>query len=212
MRMPWPQFRLEPDLERRFLNAFVKLEQVRMPSADADPDDFHNSFRRKCSDGFYRQKEGAKLDRAEFFLKCKFDSLRHVREKTEREMDLIARRPAHALNMRIEIGQDFADGLRRIDRNEKAFHLPRLISAPDLASLPLALTCGGRERLNVPIARATKFGNTAFAAIIRYVENGITRFGLPRAQAFTIFRAARFIEIDASGIFRDLLNHPYSAP
>lgn len=82
MRMPWPQFWFESDLERRFLDAFVKLEQVRMTCADADPDDFHNSFRRKCSNPFHRQKKRAKLDPAEFFLQRKFDSLRHVREKT----------------------------------------------------------------------------------------------------------------------------------
>ena len=167
MRMPWPQFRFDPDLERCFLNAFVKLEQVRVAGANADPDYFHDSFRRKCSNVLHRQEERAKPDRAEFFAQRKFDSLRHVRKKTEREMDLIARRPAHALNVRIEISQDFANGLRWIDRNEKAFHLPRLISAPDLASLPLALTCGGRERLNILITRAIKFGNSAFFAMMR---------------------------------------------
>src|SRR5262249_35778893 len=83
---------------------------------------------------------------------------------------------------------------------------------PDLASLPLALTCRGRERLNVPIARAVRFGNTAFAAIIRYAEKGMIRFALPRAQASTILRAARSIEIDATGIFRDQLNRPHAAP
>lgn len=211
MRMPWSQLGFYSDLERCFLDTFVKLEQVWMPSTDADPDDFHNSFRRKCSDAFHRQKESAKLDRAEFFVQRKFDSLRHVREKTEREMDLIARRPTHALNVRIKIDQDFANGLRRIDRNEKPFHFPRLISAPDLASLPLALTCDGRERLTILITRAIKFGNRAFFAMMRYAEKGMTRFGLPRAHAFTILRAARSIEIDANGIFRDQLNHPYSA-
>jgi hypothetical protein len=40
------------------------------------------------------------------------------------------------VNVRIEIGQTLANGLRRIDRNEKPFHFPARIARPLRASLP----------------------------------------------------------------------------
>ena len=93
----------------------------------------------------------------------------NVREKAEREMDLIGGGPAHAANSRIEIDQNGSNRFRGIDRHEKAteFHLARRISAPDFGSLPLWLTCDGSEALNILIMRAIKFGNSAFAAMMR---------------------------------------------
>src|SRR4051812_14509184 len=109
---------------------------MRMTRADANPNDFDGSFRRKGSDFFDRQKKRAKLDRLQFFAQGKIDILRHVREKPEGEMDLIARGPVHAANVRIELNQNLANGLRRIDRDEKTLHCPARIASPLRDSLP----------------------------------------------------------------------------
>lgn len=167
MRMPRSQFRFDSNLKRGFLDAFVKLKQMRVTCADADPNNLHVALRRESSDFFDRQKECAKLNRAQFFAERKIDILRNVREKTEREMQLIARSPVHAANTRIEINQKFSNRLRWIDRNKKTLHFRGRISAPDLGSSPLGLTCDGKERLKTFIARAIKFGNTAFAAMMK---------------------------------------------
>src|SRR5207244_9808429 len=184
-----------------------------MASSDADPDYVYRSSRRKGSNSLNRQKECAKVNCLEFSTQGKIDILRHVEEKTEGEMDLISDRPADAADLRIEANQKFPDRWRRINRNEQAFrvHLARRISSPDLASLPLWLTGGGKLRLNNFVTRAIRFGKTAFAAMMRYAETGITSVGLPRRQAVRIFRAARSIEIEANGILRDQSNHLYSA-
>lgn len=63
MRMPGTQFRFEPDCQRCFLHAFVKLKKMGMTLTDSNPDYFHQSFWRKCSNAFDRQEKGAKLDR-----------------------------------------------------------------------------------------------------------------------------------------------------
>lgn len=167
MRMPWSQFGLDSNLKCRFLDAFVKLEQMRMRLTDSDPNNFHMTFRRESSDSFDWQKKGAKLDRVQLFAQRKIDILGNVREKTEREMNLIARRPVDAANTRIEINENLSDRLWGIDRNEQPLHLPRRISPPVFGSLPLWLTCGGKEPLNILMARAIKFGNSAFAAMMR---------------------------------------------
>jgi len=67
MRMPWTQFGLDSDRERGFLDAFVKLKQMRMAGAGADPDYFHQSFRRKSANAFQRKEKCAELNRIEFF-------------------------------------------------------------------------------------------------------------------------------------------------
>jgi len=213
VRIPRTQIGFEPDGERCVLDVFVKLKKMRMAFADADPDYFHHSFRRKCSNSFDGQKKGAKFDRLEFFAQGKIDILRDLGEKTEREMDLVDSGPAHAVNSRVESAQSFSNYGGRIDRNEETFraHLPRTISWPAFASLPLWLTRGGKPRLKLFISRAIKLGKTAFAAMMRQAEKGMMRTDWPPAQAFTIFRAARSAEIDANGILRDQSNHRYSA-
>ena len=169
MRMPRSQLGLDSDLEGRFLNTFVKLKQMRMRRANADPDNLHMTFWRKGPDAFDRQKECAEVDRFQLFAQGKIDILRHVREKTEGEMNLVGRCPAHAANIRIEFCQKLSNRWWRIDRNEQPLpvHFPRRISAPDRASLPLWLTCGGNERLNILITLAIRFGKTAFFAMMR---------------------------------------------
>ncbi len=167
MRMPWSKFGLDSNLKRCFLDAFVKLEQMRMRRTNPDPNNFHDSLRWKSSYAFDRQKKRAELDRCQFFAQCKIDILRNVREKAEGEMELIPSGPVNAAKVWIQINEDLSDRLRRIDRNEKPFHLPPRISPPVFGSLPLWLTCGGKEPLNILIARAIKFGSSAFAAMIR---------------------------------------------
>src|SRR5438128_2895143 len=64
--MPGAQLRLKSSGERGFLHAFVDLKQMRVRLANADPDDFRSSLCGECSDTPNRQKECAKVDRAEF--------------------------------------------------------------------------------------------------------------------------------------------------
>src|SRR6266404_8097972 len=172
-----------------------------MSRADADPDYFHQSFRRKGSDTFDRQEKRAKLNCSQFFAQRKFDIIANLREKTESEMDLIDGTPSNAANPRIKLDQNIPDRLRRIDGNEEPaeLHFRGRISAPDCASLPLSLTCAGSERLKICMRRAIRFGNIALAAMMKWAVTGMTRFGLPRRHAFRIFRAARSTEMDAKG-------------
>src|SRR5262249_4550686 len=109
VRMPRSQIGFESDCERRFLDTLVKLEEVGVPPSGADPDDFNHAFWGKCSDAFDWQEKGAKFDRLESFPQGKIDLVRHVREKAEREMDLITRTPAGSGNSRIKIDQNLAD-------------------------------------------------------------------------------------------------------
>jgi hypothetical protein len=67
VRVPWSQIGCESNRERCFLNAFVKLKKMRMACADPDPDNFHWSFRWKCSNAFDRKEKCAKFNRFEFF-------------------------------------------------------------------------------------------------------------------------------------------------
>ena len=103
------QLRFDSDLECRFLDALVKLKKMRMARADADPDNFYMTLGRKSSNALDRKKERAELDCCEFFAQSKIDILRDVGEKTEREMNLIAHRPMHAANVRVEIDEKLSN-------------------------------------------------------------------------------------------------------
>ena len=113
--VPWTQFRFDSDGERRFLDTFVELKQMRMTGAGPDPDYFDSSFRRKCSNAFHGKEECAKFDRAQFFTQRKFDVFSDVREEAQSEVQLIASCPANASNLWGEIGQDIPDRFWRID-------------------------------------------------------------------------------------------------
>src|SRR6266540_6880357 len=67
VRMPGAKLWFEPGSERGFLHALVNLEQMRMRLPDGDPDNFRGAFCGKDSNANNGQKEGAELDRAEFF-------------------------------------------------------------------------------------------------------------------------------------------------
>src|SRR5437764_15007104 len=121
--MPRSQFGFNSDSERRLLHSLVKLKQVRMSRADADPNYFHRSFRRKGSDTFNRQEKCAKLNRAEFFAQRKFDVFAYFRKETESEVHLIAGSPSNAANPRIKLDQNVPDRFRRIDGDEEPAEL-----------------------------------------------------------------------------------------
>lgn len=145
--MPRSQIGLQSDRERRVLHALVKLKQVRMCFANADPDNLHVAFRRKCPDALDRQKKRAKFYGLKFFTERKIDIFAHVGKKPEGQVHLIGRSPANAVNVRIKIGQNFSKRLRRIDRNEEPvrLHLAGCTSRPDFASSPLLLVRAGKH-------------------------------------------------------------------
>ena len=107
--MPRSQIGFQSDRERRFLDTFMNLKEVRVARADADPDDFNHASWRKRSDALDWQKKGTKFDRRQFFPQSKIDIVRHIRKKTEGEMDLIARGPVGSADSRIKIAQNLAD-------------------------------------------------------------------------------------------------------
>ncbi|MEY2480938.1 MAG: hypothetical protein QOI04_1865 [Verrucomicrobiota bacterium] len=119
--MKWPQLRLETGRQRCFSYAFVNLNKMRMPRADADPNDFRRTVRWKCSDTGDRQKKCAELNRAKLFAKCKIDIFPNVAKETERQVHLRGIDPAHAANFRVKIDKKFLCRFRQIDRNEKPF-------------------------------------------------------------------------------------------
>ena len=102
VRMPRFKLWFEPGSERGFLHALVNLEQMWMRLPDADPDNFRSAFCGKGSDANNGQKEGAKLDRAEFFPQRKLDVIRHIAKETERQMHLSRVDPVHPANVRIK--------------------------------------------------------------------------------------------------------------
>ena len=54
MRMPSSQFGLDSNLKCGFLDAFMQLKKMRMRLADSDPNNLHDSLRRKSSYSFDR--------------------------------------------------------------------------------------------------------------------------------------------------------------
>ena len=102
MRMPRSELWFEPGSKRGFLHALVNLKQMRMRLPDADPDNFRSALCGKGSDANNRQKEGAELDRAEFFPQRKIDVIRHIAKETERQMHLSRVDPVHPANVRIK--------------------------------------------------------------------------------------------------------------
>jgi hypothetical protein len=102
VRMPRFKLRFEPGGKRGFLHALVNLEQMWMRLPNADPDNFRSALYGKGSDANNGQKEGAELDRAEFFPQRKIDFVRHIAKETERQMHLSRVDPAHTANVRIK--------------------------------------------------------------------------------------------------------------
>ncbi len=119
MRMPRPQFGLNPDRQRCFLHAFVKLKQMGMARADPDPDYFYGPFWRESANAFDGKKKRAELNCSQFLAQRQLNILANLGEKTECKMDLIAGSPSNAADPRIEFDQNVPDRFRRIDGNEE---------------------------------------------------------------------------------------------
>ena len=113
--MPWTEIGFEPNGQRSFLHALVKLKQMWMALPDADPDNFWRTFGRKGSDAFNREKERAEFDSTQFLAQGKLDISRYVGKESEREMHLTARNPAHTADARVKIGKCLFDGRWQID-------------------------------------------------------------------------------------------------
>ena len=169
VRMPWAQIGFESDSQCCILHPFVKLKKMWMTFPNANPDDFRRTLRWKRPHALDRKKKCAELDRVQFFAQCPIDLFRDVGKETEREMHLITLGPAHTANTRVKIDEGLLDGWRRADRNEQAlrFHFLPRTSAPDRASSPLLLTRGGIDRFTIFMTRAVRFGNNAFAAMMK---------------------------------------------
>src|SRR5262249_39703383 len=54
VRMPRTKLRLNTDGQCGFLHTLVNLEKMRVPFADADPDNFGRAFRGERTDAVYR--------------------------------------------------------------------------------------------------------------------------------------------------------------
>ena len=121
MRMKWAEFRFQAALKRSVLHALVKLKQMRMAGTYSDPDNFGMTFRWEFSEADKWQKERLELDRAQFFAQAKLDLFRHVIEKPEREMHLVAVDPVDTANARIKINKASARRIGHIDSDKKTF-------------------------------------------------------------------------------------------
>src|SRR5437764_8247417 len=116
---------LEPGGECRFLHALVQLEQMRVAGADSDPDDFRPAFARKSSETDQRKKECFPGNGAKFFRECFLNLRRNLTKKSESEMHLARFEPAHTMQMRIQRGETFRDGIRQLDADEEPLRTHR---------------------------------------------------------------------------------------
>ena len=169
VRMPGAQIGFESDGKCCILHPFVKLKKMWVTFSDADPDDFRRAFRWKRPNALNGKKKCAELDYAQFFAERNIDTFRDVGKETEREMHLITLRPVHTANARVKIDEGLLDNWWRGDRNKEAlgFHFLPRTSAPERASSPLLLTRGGIDRFTIFMTRAVRFGNNAFAAMMK---------------------------------------------
>src|SRR4051812_1561328 len=100
--MKGTQIGFESRGEQRFLDALVELEQVRVGSAHADPDNFRPSFCRESSETGDRKKKRFPTDSLEFFRQRCLSFRKHIPEKGESQVHLSWLEPAHASNLRVE--------------------------------------------------------------------------------------------------------------
>jgi hypothetical protein len=103
VRMPGTQISFESDSQGCFLHPFVNLKEMGMSFPNTNPNDFRRTFGWKRSDALDGKKEGAKLNRAQFFVQRKIDIFSHVGKEAESEMHLLELRPADTANVRIKI-------------------------------------------------------------------------------------------------------------
>ena len=169
VRMPGAQIGFESDGQCCILHPFVKLEKMWMTFPNANPDDFRRTFGWKRPNALNGKEKCAELDRAQVFAQCTIDMFRDVGKKAESEMHLITLRPVHTANAWVKIDEGLLDNWRRADRDKEAlgFHFLLRTSAPERASSPLLLTRGGIDRFTIFMTRAVRFGNNAFAAMMK---------------------------------------------
>src|SRR5476649_211540 len=117
--------------------------------------------------------------------------VRNVTEKTESQMHLLGRKPAHAAHFRIQAREEFRNGARKLDADEEPFRAHSLWfnSQPDRDASPSMPPGGGNTVLITFIMRPAMFGKTAFPRIVARAISGIVSDGKPRRHAERI-RAA----------------------
>jgi hypothetical protein len=141
VRVPRSQIRFESRAEHGVGDSFVQLEEMRMPRADSDPDDFRSAFCRKSAESGNREEERRKADgeqiSAQFFLRLALD----VAKKSEREMHLLQGEPAHTAQVRIEPNECESDRFGQVETNEQTLRshdgrsraVARFVMRPDRA-------------------------------------------------------------------------------
>lgn len=110
--------------ESGFVHTLVELKQVRMGTADANPEDVRYSFFRKRAEPQHGKKKCAEGNSGQFSLQRVGGFRTYSSEKCERAMDLFRWRKNQAAIMRIKRDQRLRDVLWQIDGDEKSlgFH------------------------------------------------------------------------------------------
>lgn len=144
--MKRPEIGLEARSDGSFLDALVQLEKMRMPAADPNPNDIRPALPGKNPDANEGKEESFPLDGRQVFLERLFDIARDVAEKTEGQMHLLGRKPAHATHFGIEIRQESGNGLWRLDADEKPLRAHRRLAHSVPARDESASPPGGSTR------------------------------------------------------------------
>ena len=126
VRMERPQIGFETSGKHGFLDAFVKLEQMRMARADADPDNLRPAFRGECAEADEREKERFPGDGSEFFGKQFLSFSGDIAKERESQMHLARLEPADAADARIHFREKLTDGFGKLEADEEAFGTHRI--------------------------------------------------------------------------------------
>ena len=121
MRMKRTQIRLEAGGEDCFLNAFVKLEKMRVAGAHTDPDNLRPAFCRESSETGDWKKKRFPTYGLEFFREGRLSFRGHLPAKGQSQMHLSRLEPAHASNLRVEPGEGTGHRFGKLDADEEAF-------------------------------------------------------------------------------------------
>ena len=121
VRMERAQIGLEAGGECGFLHALVQLKKMRMPPAHAEPENIRPAFAGKCAEADKRKEKRLPGDGGKICAKLFLRLGGNVPEKTEREMHLLRREPAHTAQVRIEFREKLRDRVRKLDADEEPF-------------------------------------------------------------------------------------------
>ena len=186
MRMKRSQLGLESRPDRGFLHAFVQLEKMRMPGADADPKNVRAPFAGKRAETRNGKEERFPRDGFEILLERLFDIARNVAEKAKSQMHLRRREPSDASQVRIQLRETLRNGMRRLEADEEPFraHWRVASSPPERDKSPSGPTGGGSStELITFIMFPAMFGNSALPRIVARAASGIVSKGRPRRHA-----------------------------